>query len=113
MRKATNVRRTSRPKLVFNLFLAPLQPLAINGREQRNRLINHGSTMTIGSVLPVAPSLPSLSPLTTNVNNETSNEIDEEKEKLKTDVELLKNELNKSKEIIARLQKSEEQMRER
>ena len=36
-----------------------------------------------------------------------------EKERLKNDLIQLKNELQKSKETIARLQKSEEQMRER
>ena len=37
----------------------------------------------------------------------------DEKERLKTDLMQLKTELQKSKETIARLQKSEEQMRER
>ena len=99
--------------------LAPLQPLASNGREQRSRLISHGSA-SIGPVLPTAASLQSLSPLntiSTTVTAEptlnTAMETDEEKEKLKTDLEQLKSELQKSKEIIAKLQKSEEQMRER
>jgi phosphoenolpyruvate-protein kinase (PTS system EI component) len=38
---------------------------------------------------------------------------EKEKEKLKNDLQQLKSELQKSKETIARLQKSEEQMRER
>ena len=43
----------------------------------------------------------------------TYNDNYDEKEQLKKDLIQLKNELQKSKETIARLQKSEEQMRER
>lgn len=48
-----------------------------------------------------------------NVEQSTITNDHEEKEKLKNDLQQLKNELQKSKETIARLQKSEEQMRER
>jgi hypothetical protein len=80
------------------------------------------------SILPPAASLQSLSPLvnTTNsigsmtftspIGNIESSSINtdyEEKERLKNDLQQLKTELQKSKEMIARLQKSEEQMRER
>ena len=58
------------------------------------------------AVIPSATSLQSLTP--TNPNSDQ-----EEKEKLKNDLIQLKNELQKSKETIVRLQKSEEQMRER
>jgi hypothetical protein len=82
-------------------------------------------------MLPPAASLQSLSPLTTTnatltqpaashvssplspTTGEESSMPDDEKEKLKTDLQQLKSELQKSRETIARLQKSEEQMRER
>ena len=47
------------------------------------------------------------------LNDDADNHNENEKEKLKNDVEQLKIELQKSKETITRLQKSEEQMRER
>jgi len=49
----------------------------------------------------------------TNLEQQSINSDSDEKEKLKNDLQQLKNELQKSKETIARLQKSEEQMRER
>ncbi|CAF0765425.1 unnamed protein product [Didymodactylos carnosus] len=100
----------------------------------------NGSVPKASSPLPVVPTVP-LTPIptvssTTNSNgiipntkynnslvntnnNNNSNtsivetENDAEKEKLKNDLQLLRSELQKSKETIARLQKSEEQMRER
>jgi hypothetical protein len=87
-------------------------------------LVHHQIT----SILPPAASLQSLSPLgntTNSIGNMTFtspignlepssiNSDHDEKEKLKNDLQQLKTELQKSKEIIARLQKSEEQMRER
>lgn len=92
--------------------LAPLQPLAINGR---NRIFTNGPLVhqQVTSVLPPAASLQSLSPLTGPVADQPANSDGEEREKLKADIQQLKNELQKSKETIARLQKSEEQMRER
>ncbi|CAF0942808.1 unnamed protein product [Adineta steineri] len=109
--------------------MPPLQSLNSNGR---NRILtsspicpstpftNHQQQ---ASILPLAASLQSLSPITPNIttsdqgNNvqqqQTINPDQEEKERLKTDLTQLKNELQKSKETIARLQKSEEQMRER
>ena len=85
----------------------------------RNRIpINNGPIPSSSSFtqpttsLPPATSLQSLPPLPTNVEQTTSSDQDE-KERLKTDLVQLKNELQKSKETIARLQKSEEQMRER
>ncbi len=115
---------------LFVYFLAPLQPLGINGREQRNRILSNGPIVhhQPTSVLPPASSLQSLSPLvttthptgnvaftipTTNIEQQSLNFDNDEKEKLKNDLEQLKTELQKSKETIARLQKSEEQMRER
>ena len=124
------------------LFLAPLQPLAINGREQRNRSLANGPIFThhqhqLTSALPSAASLQSLSPSATSKPLATvaftlptpssssstheqssspavpSAEDNGDREKLKADLQLLKGELQKSKETIARLQKSEEQMRER
>ncbi len=69
------------------------------------------------NILPSAISLQSLSPLITNstvsVQQQTTSSDHDEKERLKNDLIQLKNELQKSKETIARLQKSEEQMRER
>lgn len=75
-------------------------------------------------MLPPAASLQSLSPLaptanvtfassTANVEQQSVQPDADEKEKLKNDLQQLKSELQKSKETIARLQKSEEQMRER
>jgi hypothetical protein len=112
----------------FVYFLALLQPLAINGRDQRNRILANGHIVHhhLSSTLPPASSLQSLSPLAAAVGNVTlttpstatteqqsiNSEFDE-KDKLKNDLLQLKNELQKSKETIARLQKSEEQMRER
>jgi len=46
-------------------------------------------------------------------HRQQQSEHHEEKEKLLNDIQQLKNELQKSKETIVRLQKSEEQMRER
>jgi uncharacterized protein (DUF342 family) len=61
--------------------------------------------------------LQSLSPLISNpivhIQQPTNSSDQEEKDRLKNDLIQLKNELQKSKETIARLQKSEEQMRER
>jgi len=88
----------------FVYCLAPLQPLAINGREQRRPL-----QQQITSNLPPAASLQSLAPLA----DQQQSEHHEEKEKLLNDIQQLKNEVQKSKETIVRLQKSEEQMRER
>jgi hypothetical protein len=104
-------------------FLAPLQPLGLNGRNRippKNGPIPSSLSFPHQqqtNVLPPTASLQSLSPLTPNptINIEeqtTSSEYDE-KERLKNDLIQLKNELQKSKETIARLQKSEEQMRER
>ena len=62
--------------------------------------------------IPTAISLQSLTPTNVLATNNTHSDR-EEKERLKTDLIQLKNELQKSKETIARLQKSEEQMRER
>ncbi|CAF0980577.1 unnamed protein product [Rotaria sp. Silwood1] len=108
-------------------YMPPLQPLTINGREQRNRLLTNGpiAQHQLTSILPPATSLQSLSPLNTTINSigniastvnmeqQSINFDYDEKEKLKNDLQQLKNELQKSKETIARLQKSEEQMRER
>jgi len=89
-------------------------------------LVHHHHQLT--SILPPAASLQSLSPLVnttnsigsmtftspmTNLEPTSMNSDFEEKEKLKNDLQQLKNELQKSKEMIVRLQKSEEQMRER
>ncbi|CAF4694491.1 unnamed protein product, partial [Rotaria magnacalcarata] len=53
-------------------------------------------------------------PSTSNVEQQTMMNLDyDEREKLKNDLQQMKIELQKSKETIARLQKSEEQMRER
>ena len=115
---------------MFVYILAPLQPLAINGREQRNRILANGYAAhhQLTSILPPAASLQSLSPLapsgnstsnitftssTANVEQQSIHSDYDEKEKLKSDLQQLKSELQKSKETIARLQKSEEQMRER
>lgn len=108
------------------LYLAPLQPLIINGREQRNRILANGHIAhhQPTSTLPPAASLQSLSPLvptgnatftnaTSNFEQQSMHSDYDEKEKLKNDLQQLKTELQKSKETIARLQKSEEQMRER
>jgi len=106
----------------FSLFLAPLQSLGLNGR---NRVILSPSSSSFiqpqqqqqTNILPSAISLQSLSPLITNstvsVQQQTTSSDHDEKERLKNDLIQLKNELQKSKETIARLQKSEEQMRER
>ncbi|CAF1093318.1 unnamed protein product [Adineta steineri] len=103
--------------------LHPLQPLA-----NKNRLLANGHFVhhQLTPVLPPAASLQSLSPLTTtgsvtfttptsNIEQQSiqSDNEEKEKEKLKNDLQQLKSELQKSKETIARLQKSEEQMRER
>lgn len=97
--------------------LAPLQPLGLNGG--RNRVFASPSSFVPQQqqqqqkvVLPAATSLQSLTPSNTLVVN-NPNTDQEEKERLKTDLIQLKSELQKSKETIARLQKSEEQMRER
>lgn len=107
----------------FVCLLAPLQPFTINGRDQRNRILANGPIVhhQLPSSLPTAASLQSLSPLVTtnnSIGNVLSTNLEqqsdhEEKEKLKNDLQQLKTELQKSKETIARLQKSEEQMRER
>ncbi|CAF4513377.1 unnamed protein product [Rotaria socialis] len=109
--------------------MPPLQPLTMNGREQRNRILANGSIAQhqLSSILPPATSLQSLSPMNTsmnspgnilssasNVEQQTMTNLDyDEREKLKNDLQQMKIELQKSKETIARLQKSEEQMRER
>jgi len=62
-------------------------------------------------MLPAATSLQSLASLPAHPI--VSNTDHDEKERLKNDLIQLKNELQKSKETIVRLQKSEEQMRER
>ncbi len=111
------------------LFLAPLQSLGLNGK---NRTPTNGPIAPSASfthpqqqptiILPPAVSLQSLSPVTSNITisdpiqniqQQTTSFDQEEKERLKNDLIQLKNELQKSKETIARLQKSEEQMRER
>lgn len=91
--------------MYYDKTKSPLQPLAINGREQRNRILSNGplQQQQITSNLPPAASLQSLSPVADH----------DEKEKLKNDILQLKTELQKSKETISRLQKSEDQMRER
>ena len=81
----------------LRFVLAPLQPLTINGRDQRTRFIPNGPPQ----------------PLLTEQNEDEVKIDQDEKEKLKNDLVQLKNELEKSKETIARLLKSEEQMRER
>lgn len=108
-------------------FLVPLQPLGLNGR---NRILNRSPISSSFvqhqqqlNILPATTSLHSLTPVTSTnternpIDNtqqqQTINTDDDEKEKLKTDLMQLKNELQKSKDTIARLQKSEEQMRER
>ena len=98
------------------LFVALLQPLAINGRDQRNRILANGPTVhhQLSSTLPPASSLQSLSPAgptgnvtfanlpppttTTATNNEQKpmNSEYDEKEKLKNDLIQLKSELQKS-----------------
>jgi hypothetical protein len=91
----------------------------LNGR---NRVITSPSSSSFvqqqqTNILPSATSLQSLSPLTTNsivnLQQPITNSDHDEKERLKNDLVQLKNELQKSKETIVRLQKSEEQMRER
>ena len=116
--------------MIFVDVLAPLQPLAINGREQRNRMLTNGpiAQHQLTSILPSVASFQSFSPLPTTANSIGNTTLittkanmerksmsvdDDEKDKLKRDIEELKIELQKSKETIARLQKSEEQMRER
>ena len=95
---------------------APLQQLATNGRDQRHRFVSNGLTSPPTGLVP-AISLQSLLPLSTGgqaSNEPTSASAEQdEKERLKQDLIQLKSELQKSKETIARLQKSEEQMRER
>ncbi|CAF4910890.1 unnamed protein product [Rotaria sp. Silwood1] len=113
--------------------ISPLQPLGLNGR---NRIPTKSPISPSSSSSPIvqhqqqtvnllpASSLQSIPPPITNVTNSTSienvqqqqqitNADYDEKERLKNDLIQLKNELQKSKETIARLQKSEEQMRER
>jgi hypothetical protein len=88
-------------------FLAPLQPLGLNGRNRippKNGPIPSSLSFPHQQQTNVLPPTASL--------QTTSSEYDE-KERLKNDLIQLKNELQKSKETIARLQKSEEQMRER
>lgn len=116
--------------MICLFLLAPLQPFLFNGREQRNRLLSNGPIVSpqVNSILPSAGSLQSLSPSVNtnntgvnvtlvspmaNVEQSTNTNDQEEKDKLKNDLQQLKNELQKSKETIVRLQKSEEQMRER
>lgn len=115
---------TKRKLIVMSTALSCLYSNRSNCKENENvfsdsRLIvisisvphNHRlPTNGTPSSLPVAPSIQSLSVQIKDANN--NNEIDE-KEQLKNDLLQLKNELQKSKETIARLQKSEEQMRER
>ncbi|CAF1386355.1 unnamed protein product [Rotaria sordida] len=123
-RKVT-VMSTALSCMYYDKTKSPLQPLTINGREQRNRLLANGplAQQQLTSIIPPTTSLQSLSPLNTTINslgNITANMEQQslssdydEKEKLKNDLQQLKNELQKSKETITRLQKSEEQMRER
>lgn len=93
--------------------LAPLQPLGLNGGRNRVFVSPPSFIQTQQKiVIPPATSLQSLTPTNVPVSNNTNSDPDE-KERLKTDLIQLKNELQKSKETIARLQKSEEQMRER
>jgi len=110
--------------MYYDKTKSPLQPFAINGREQRNRILANGPTVhhhQLTSILPPAASLQSLSPLVTPTGNVVFTKLEQklintdndEKERLKHDLQQLKTELQKSKETIARLQKSEEQMRER
>lgn len=90
--------------------ITPLQPLGLNGRN--NRVFVSPSTSSIPkTMLPNATSLQSLASLPANPI--VLNSDHDEKERLKNDLIQLKNELQKSKETIVRLQKSEEQMRER
>jgi hypothetical protein len=112
--------------LSFYSFAAALQPVtsSSNVHEQRARLVNNGSSSTPAPQPPTG-SLQSLT--TTNLStgvhvpstlvnrDSTTNNADDhdEKEKLQNDLEQMKIELQKSKDTIARLQKSEEQMRER
>jgi uncharacterized protein (DUF342 family) len=106
--------------------------LTLNGREQRTRQATNvcHSPSSAQSISTTAP-LQTLSPLTSTIivsslqeNVQTTNTTESlpmsttntdqvEKQQLKNDLIQLKNELQKSKETIARLQKSEEQMRER
>lgn len=96
----------------------------INGREQARNRANLVASLTssqtsqlqqtssIHSLAPISPgeqnSLPS--PIT---SNDDENQTDQEKQQLRNEILLLKNELQKSKDLINKLQKSEEQMRER
>ncbi|CAF0949814.1 unnamed protein product [Adineta ricciae] len=92
--------------------MPPLQSLGQNGN---SRLLSYSPITPSSSfiqqttVLPKAPSVQSLAVPTSE--SLTADHL--EKERLKNDLLQLKNELQKSKETIARLQKSEEQMRER
>ncbi|CAF1471021.1 unnamed protein product [Rotaria sordida] len=119
-------------ELENNDQISPLQPLGLNGR---NRILTKSPISPPSSSsspivqhqqqvvnLPPSTSLQSLTPITSNITD--SNRIEniqqqitnydyDEKERLKNDLIQLKNELQKSKETIVRLQKSEEQMRER
>jgi hypothetical protein len=94
------------------LFLAPLQPLSSNGRNRvfvsSSSFIQQQQQQPAG--VPPTTSLQSLSPV---IQPQTTSSDQDEKERLKNDLIQLKSELQKSKETIARLQKSEEQMRER
>ncbi|CAF0949797.1 unnamed protein product [Adineta ricciae] len=97
---------------VRNGHSTPLQSLGQNGN---SRLLSYSPITPSSSfiqqttVLPKAPSVQSLAVPTSE--SLTADHL--EKERLKNDLLQLKNELQKSKETIARLQKSEEQMRER
>ncbi|CAM4915752.1 unnamed protein product [Rotaria socialis] len=108
--------------------MPPLQPLSFNGR---NRMLPKSPLSTPSPIVhhpqqaivpPSTVSLQSSSPIT--INTTDSNPIDDvqqpvtdhdsgEQERLKNELIQLKTELQKSKETIVRLQKSEEQMRER
>ncbi|CAF3026579.1 unnamed protein product [Rotaria sp. Silwood2] len=118
-------------ELEDNDQIPPLQPLGVNGR---NRILTKSPIPPLSSSpvvqhqqqavnLPPAASLQSLPTTTSNVTDSSptenvqqqqiTNSDYDEKERLKNDLIQLKTELQKSKETIARLQKSEEQMRER
>lgn len=102
--------------LFFFPLSAPLQSIGLNGRNNRVFVSPSSSSFIQQTVLPNATSLqslPTLPPNSTVQNSSTKSSDQEEKERLKTDLIQLKSELQKSKETIVRLQKSEEQMRER
>ncbi|CAF2910503.1 unnamed protein product [Rotaria sp. Silwood2] len=130
-KRERTVMSTALSCMYFDKSKSPLQPLGVNGR---NRILTKSPIPPLSSSpvvqhqqqavnLPPAASLQSLPTTTSNVTDSSptenvqqqqiTNSDYDEKERLKNDLIQLKTELQKSKETIARLQKSEEQMRER